>query len=133
MKHHTAQKEKESLTRVARLTFIGLLAGLANGLLGAGGGILAVFGLLREHPKELSPKDAYASALTVMLPLSLLSFLRYLQAGSLSDTPSLTPYLLPALAGGAAGALLLGRLGNRSLRRLFGALVIWSGILMIIR
>ena len=134
MKQQTAAtKEKETLGRVGRLCLTGLLAGLANGLLGAGGGILAAFGLLREYPTTLSPKDAYASALSVMLPLSLLSFLRYVGAGALSSAPPLGLYLVPAIIGGASGALLLGRLGNPAVRRLFGILVIWSGILLIIR
>jgi uncharacterized membrane protein YfcA len=128
-----AKKEKESLLRVARLSLTGLLAGVANGLLGAGGGIIAAFGLLREYRGDLEPKDAYAGALSVMLPLSLLSFLRYLGAGALSSAPPLGIYLVPALLGGASGALLLARLGNRALRRLFGILVVWSGILLIIR
>ena len=115
------------------LATAGLLAGFANGLLGAGGGIIAVFAfahLLRgcEHER----RDLYANALCVMLPISALSCVRYAMAGRLV-TEGFGIYALPAILGGLLGALLLGRLGASALKRLFALLVIWSGVLLILR
>ena len=126
--------ERRSLRvrEAARLGVFGSLAGLCNGLLGAGGGILAVFGLLRSSEEELAPRDVYANALCVMLPLSLVSCLRYASAGNLS-VEEFRPYLIPAIIGGIVGAILLGRLKNAALGKLFGVLVVWSGLMLILR
>ncbi|MBR2354183.1 MAG: sulfite exporter TauE/SafE family protein [Clostridia bacterium] len=114
------------------LSFFGFLAGLCNGLLGAGGGIPVVFGLLMTEERRLAPRDVYANALCVMLPLSAISCLRYAFAGNLSLSDAL-PFLVPAIIGGTVGAILLGRLKNEILGKLFGVLVVWSGILLILR
>ena len=50
-----------------------LCAGIVNGLLGSGGGIL-LLPVLRRHAKT---KDAFASALFCILPLSALSCFLY--------------------------------------------------------
>lgn len=110
---------------------MGLLAGFANGLLGAGGGILAVFAL-SSRIEEGDRRDLYANALAVMLPISALSCVRYAMAGNLHPD-SFHGYALPAVAGGIVGGILLGRLKASFLRKLFGALVIYSGILLIVR
>ena len=111
----------------------GFLAGMANGLLGAGGGIIAVFALSRMFRSAvLDRRDLYANALCVMLPISAVSCVRYALAGHLV-TERFGIYAIPAIAGGLAGGLLLGRLGGTALKRLFGLLVIWSGILLILR
>lgn len=119
-------------------------AGLLNGLLGAAGGILLVYVLPRlTPPTTLSPdgrpigeicerRDILATALSVMLPVSAVSWFFY-WLGGVRSTPSLLPaLLLPAAAGGLLGALLLGRLPDRLLRRLFAALVVASGLRMLL-
>ena len=111
----------------------GLLAGFANGLLGAGGGIVAVFAMsaaLRERVEDR--RDLYANALCVMLPISAVSCIRYALAGHLPGE-GFGVYALPAVFGGFLGAILLGKLKGVWLKRLFGALVIWSGVLLMIR
>lgn len=110
---------------------IGLCAGLLNGLLGAGGGILIVFGLrklLKGCLKE--PRSIYPTAIAVMLPLSLLSVWQYARAGSL-ELARLGWLILPAIAGGAIGALLLRRLSVKVLSRLFAAVVLISGLMLV--
>jgi len=111
----------------------GLLAGVANGLLGAGGGIIAVFALAHFlRSGEYERRDLYANALCVMLPISAVSCLRYAAAGHLV-TAGFGVYALPAIAGGVVGGILLGRLRASALKKLFGLLVIYSGILLIVR
>ncbi|MBQ8357311.1 MAG: TSUP family transporter [Clostridia bacterium] len=111
---------------------IGLCAGFLNGLLGAGGGILIVFGLgilLRDRIAD--PRSVFASAIAVMLPLSVLSAIQYFRHGSL-DTNALVWLILPAIAGGALGGLLLRRLSPAALSRLFAAVVLISGIVLVV-
>ena len=110
----------------------GLLAGFVNGLLGAGGGIPVVFALSGLFGEECDRRELYANALCVMLPISAVSCLRYALAGNL-QTEGFGVYVLPAILGGVAGGILLGRFRGAWLSVLFGALVIVSGILLIVR
>ena len=111
----------------------GLLAGFLNGLLGAGGGIPVVFFLSWFLGDTLQDRrDLYANALCVMLPISAVSCVQYAMVGNL-QTEGFGVYALPAIVGGVAGGILLGRLRASVLKKLFGALVIYSGILLVIR
>ncbi len=114
------------------LCLAGLMAGFSNGLLGAGGGILAVFGLLWAYGASVSPRDLYANALCVMLPLSAISCFRYAKAGNL-DLSAFAPFVIPTILGGIVGAILLGRIDKRLLGKIFGGLVVWSGVMLIVR
>ncbi len=114
-----------------RLLLIGLLAGFTNGLLGAGGGILIVFGmtpLLASDPE--GQRDVFANALAVMMPVSIVSVVSYILAGRFCDAP-FGIYLLPAVAGGLLGGFLLDRLKLPLIKRLFALIVIWSGLYML--
>ena len=129
MKSNALQKRRA----LPYLLATGLLSGVLNGLLGAGGGILIVFSLsflLGDSIQD--PRDLYANALCVMLPISAISCVRYAAAGQLS-TEGFGIYVLPAILGGLCGGMLLGRLNATLVKKLFGALIIYSGILMIIR
>lgn len=124
------QKAKRKLS-LLRLCVAGVLSGVANGLLGAGGGILVVFGL-RGLEGDLEARDLFASALCVMLPVSVISCIQYALAGNL-NTEGFGIYAIPAVAGGLLGGMLLGRIGGAALKKLFGVLVIYSGILLMLK
>ncbi len=130
--------EQAGLRDIVFLLLLGLSAGLINGLLGTGGGILLVFALSarakRRGGADFLPgaRDVYANALAVMLPVSLLSAGQYARAGAM-DFSAFSPLLLPAVAGGVLGGWLLDRLKLPLIRRLFALLVLWSGLFMILR
>ena len=112
---------------------LGLLAGLLNGLLGAGGGIVLVRGAERILPREYHDgRDVFANALCVMLPISAVSAIAYVMRGSVHGL-EFSRFVLPAILGGAGGGLLLAVIDTRLLRLIFSALVVWSGITMILR
>ena len=112
---------------------LGLLAGLLNGLLGAGGGIVLVRGVERILPREYHDgRDVFANALCVMLPISAVSAIAYVMRGSVHGL-DFSRFILPAILGGAGGGLLLSVIDTRLLRLIFSALVVWSGITMILR
>lgn len=109
----------------------GFFAGLINGLLGAGGGILLVRGAERILPDGYREgRDIFANALCVMLPLSAVSAIAYILRGSVGGL-EFAPFVLPALIGGVGGGLLLAVIDTRLLRLIFSALVVWSGLTMI--
>ncbi len=114
------------------VSLLGLAAGFLNGLLGAGGGIPLVMGLHALFGKKVSNgRRFFTTALSVMLPLSLLSVYRYTQKAPI-PAEVFQAMLLPALVGGAVGAWLLGRLSTKLLGRIFATVVALSGILMVI-
>ncbi len=124
---------KTALSGKRRLLVMGgLAAGFLNGLLGAGGGIVIVWilGKVLENETE-SPRDIFANALAVMLPISVVSTVSYALSGGLPKG-DITRFLLPAILGGLLGAVLLDKLKTATVKTLFCFLVILSGILMVI-
>ena len=111
---------------------VGLVAGVINGLLGAGGGILITYFLsylLRGQHAEKN--DVFAHALLTMLPISAVSFTVYLLRGYVKLDMSLVYLILPAALGGLLGAYLLKRIKFKIVRLLFVGLVIYSGFTML--
>lgn len=116
----------------AALIPVGLLCGLINGLLGAGGGIIIVrtAGQLLPRGASRDPRDIYATALAVMLPISAVSTIASAGLGVWQGEGA-AAMILPALLGGTAGALLLDRLDTNILRLIFSAVAAYSGIAML--
>lgn len=117
----------------AFLAVAGFLSGLVNGLLGAGGGIISVFALsyiLKEQ--KCDRRDAFANTLCIMLPISLISAVGYANYINVPDE-KLNSLILPAIAGGLFGGLMLDRIKGRWVRIIFSAIVLWSGFTMLIR
>ena len=101
----------------------GALIGIANGLFGGGGGMLAV-PLLRAN--GLSPVKAHATAIAVILPASLVSGAVYLSYG-LTPVSVLLPVALGVAVGGFFGAKLLGVLPERTVTFIFAVLMLIAG------
>ena len=108
-------------------TLGGVLVGVLNGMLGAGGGMLAV-PMLKKF--GLAQTNAHATAVAVIFPLSLLSTLAYLwlRRFELGDAAI---FLLPGAAGALAGGLLLAKIPAKWLRKLFACFLIWAGVRMV--
>lgn len=105
------------------------MIGIINGLLGAGGGMLAV-PLLKKSGVE--QKQAHATSIALILPLSIISAAAYLINGNVKIGDAL-PYLLPGAIGAALGAVLLKRIPDKWLRRVFGGFMIWAGIRLLMK
>lgn len=115
------------------LPAMGFLSGLANGLLGAGGGIIIVYALrYKLRDESCDTRDIFANALCVMLPISALSCILYAKAGNLSVS-GIGVYIFPAILGGLAGGVMLEKIKTSFLKKLFAALVIYSGITLMIK
>lgn len=126
-----------SWKKLAALSLGGIAAGFFNGLLGAGGGIILVLTFSSQISNdEEGARSVFANALCVMLPLSLVTLLNYAKRDVFSPDFSgeLDAVLsLGAIVGGVLGGVLLGRGKSKGLARLFAALTLISGILMIMR
>ena len=108
----------------------GLLAGLVNGLFGAGGGMLLL--PLLTHLCGLKAHEAFACSVCVILPLSLVSLGVYFLHGSLEFIQAL-PYLIGGAAGGVIAGLLLKKLSAVWLHRALGLLIVWGGLRLLLR
>ncbi len=106
----------------------GALIGAINGLLGGGGGMLAV-PILRAG--GLSGRKAHATAISVILPASLVSGVVYLICGFV-PAAVLIPVLLGVSAGGYFGARLLNLLPMRAVAFLFALLMFAAGWRMLL-
>ncbi len=119
--------------RVGALLACGLAAGLINGLLGTGGGILLVFAISYFCKNTLPDRrDVCANALVVTLALTLLSTTLYIKGGN-APPSDLSRFVLPGAVGGLAGGLLLGKITPTALGKLFAVLLVVSGIFMLVR
>lgn len=111
------------------LVVSGLAIGLINALFGAGGGLVAVAFLLKMG---LTQKQAQATALCIILPLSVISSFVYMKKGyvAFQDAKLYLPY---ALIGAAVGTTVLSRLNNGILKKIFAVLMLWAGLRLVLR
>ena len=107
----------------SRLLTCGGVVGAANSIFGGGGGMIAVPMLAKTG---LDEKRAHATAILVILPVSLLSFLLYAIKG-VYDFSVLIPTALGVTAGGLLGAELLGKLPTRAVNLTFAFLQLLAG------
>ena len=122
MKARTNNEKKGSVS--LPLCAFAALGGLSNGLLGSGGGLFLWLGLSKFS--DCRKNEVFATGASVILFFSLFSAVAYLFTGELKES-AFTPYLIPALAGGAVGAFLLSKIQLHPLRLLFAVVLLASG------
>lgn len=129
-----ASEKSKVISAVRWFAPAALAAGIVNGLLGAGGGAIMLYlvraYLRHEEDGEAAQKDAFASVVAIMLPVSVISAVSYASRGSL-DVNEMRILTIPALAGGIIGAYLTDRLPAKTIKGIFAVLVIISGIRML--
>lgn len=108
----------------------GAAAGLANGLFGAGGGIVLL--PLLSRLTELDGHECFASCVCIILPMSLVSAGVYALRGG-SFAMESVPYLIGGALGGVIAGLLLKRLPTKWLHRILGAFILWGGARLLLR
>lgn len=124
-KNFNINSDKQNLYAV----MAGSLAGLINGLFGGGGGMIVVpmlTGLLKREPKR-----AHATALMIILPISLVSGLFYAAFGNLQLSVA-TPVSIGVSVGGVIGALLLSKLSSKWVIIIFAVIMAAAGIKMLL-
>lgn len=107
----------------------GAVTGFLNGFFGAGGGMAAVPMLKMSGLKTVK---AHATSLMMMLPLSMASGWFYLQSGRFRFQDVLV-YIPGGIVGAVVGAWLLPRLQSKWIRRVFGLLVLYSAVRLLLK
>ena len=102
----------------------GSIAGLANGLFGAGGGMVLV-PLLGKAP-NLNEQEQFPASVAIIAPICIVSLLfspnRELSLGQI------LPYLLGSALGGIGAGLWGQRIPTVWLHRFLGVIILWGGI-----
>lgn len=108
----------------------GAAAGIANGLFGAGGGMLLLPLLTRLT--DLEGHEVFASCVCIILPLSLVSAGVYALRGGSFALESV-PYLIGGALGGVIAGLVLKRLPTKWLHRILGVFILWGGARLLLQ
>ena len=120
------RKEREAeMKKSVGYAVSGSLAGLANGLFGAGGGMFLVPLYCRWC--EMEEKRAFATSVAVVAPMSAVSAGIYLFRGDVSFAQAL-PFLAGGLVGGVLAGKCLKRIPTVWLRRIFALFLLYGGV-----
>ncbi|MEZ4358435.1 MAG: sulfite exporter TauE/SafE family protein [Eubacteriales bacterium] len=122
-KFQKSRPKKRAIVNIA----VGLFSGIINGFLGSAGGIAVVECLELEGYET---KVSHATALLVILPLSILSVIFYAGSGYL-EVNSLIFLSIGSLIGGILGAMLLKKASPKFINRLFTLIIIVCGVRML--
>lgn len=107
------------------MSVFGTIIGFINGIFGAGGGMLVVPAF--EFVFKKKPEIAHATAILVILPVTLASAIVYVSKG-IFDLELTLSVGGGVVLGGIIGATLLGKLKAKALRIIFSALMIFAGL-----
>ena len=112
------------------LIYIGFFAGLVNGLLGSGGGTILVPSLV--FFSKIIDHKAHATAIAVILPLTIISSIIYIKHG-ITSVHLILYTTLGSMTGAYIGSRLLNKLSVSFLRKLFGFIMIIAAIRMVFK
>ena len=113
------------MKRSTGATLAGLGAGVLNGLLGAGGGM--VLAPLLKTTTDLEEETIFPCSVAILFPLCIVSLL-FSQGWEQFSFSLALPYLAGSLAGGIAAGLWGKKIPTLWLHRVLGCLILWGGI-----
>lgn len=128
LKNTSVNRDKKGSANFNLYLLTGALSGFVNGVFGGGGGMIVVPMLTKLLKFE--EREAHATAILIILPLSLLSGLFYASFGAV-NLPVLIPAGLGVVGGGLLGALLLGKLSSKWVTIIFSIVMAIAGAKMI--
>lgn len=108
---------------------LGLVAGLFNGMFGAGGGMMVVPMLEKSG---IDPKKSHATSIVIIAILSVFSLIGYFLGGHLNFQDTVG-YIPTGMVGVFVGSWLLKRIKTDFLRRIFGLIMIISSIRLFLK
>ncbi len=118
-------KSKSNKTKIIVCLISGIFVGFINGFFGGGGGMIVVPLLI--FVLGLEEKMAHATAILIILPLSITSSIIYITQGNF-DLLNLGLTTIGVVVGGVIGSLILKKINNTVLRFAFAFIMICAGI-----
>jgi len=112
---------------MALLGVAGVFVGAVNGFFGGGGGMICVPLLLLLG---LSNQKSQATAILIMLPISIASAIVYYTQGFV-EWECVLYTMIGSILGGVLGAVLLKIVPNKALKFIFALVVISAGVRML--
>lgn len=106
---------------------IGVASGLLSGLLGVGGGIVIV--PLLVLASGMAQRRAHATSLAAIVPIAAVGAGTFAFEGEVDAGVALL-FAVGSIVGAPWGGRVMARMSERSLRLLFGALVVVVGVTM---
>ena len=103
---------------------VGFIIGVINSLVGACGGIITVAALKKDGMD--------ANAIAIILPLTVISSVFYIYNGYV-NIPDTLIFIPGGVAGAVVGGLILPKIPQKILKKLFALFIIWAGVRMIIK
>ena len=116
---------------LAAAALLSFAAGFANGLLGAGSGIIFMLVSRIVNKNDADGKSMYSFSIMCVIPVALLSLFMY-EVGYITFTEILQVAPI-AIVGGVLGALIKEKINAAYLGLAFAAITVYSGISMIVR
>ncbi|NLL81580.1 MAG: sulfite exporter TauE/SafE family protein [Tissierellia bacterium] len=111
-----------------KLLSLGLITGIINGLFGSGGGMIIVPAL--GYFLGLKEYKAHATAISIILPITIISTIVYFLSNSISIATSLF-VMAGSLLGSYIGAKSLKKIPSKILSKAFGCVIIYTALRMI--
>ena len=108
-----------------KIALAGALAGIINGLFGAGGGLVLV--PLLTMLSDLEEDQIFPASVSIIFPVCIISLLYRSSNLSAAFTEGL-PYLIGGLAGGIVSEFCLRKIPVKWLHRSLGILILWGGV-----
>jgi uncharacterized membrane protein YfcA len=117
------------LNNVVKVALIGLTAGVVNGLLGVGGGMILIPGMV--YCLGLGEHEAHGTSLAIVLPISIASVFVYARNHFL-DWSLTWKVALGGVVGAYIGAKLITYIPDVWLRRIFAAFMVLTALRMVL-
>ncbi|MBE5748042.1 MAG: sulfite exporter TauE/SafE family protein [Clostridiales bacterium] len=111
----------------AKLVLTGGAVGLINGFMGGGGGIFVVLALTLIV--GMQQKYAHATAILIILPVSVVSAIVYIAGGNVNWLMTLFS-TIGVVTGGIVGAFALKKINDKWLRLVFSVILLLAGVRM---
>lgn len=112
------------------MTILGSVVGFVNGFFGGGGGMLVVPMLTLVN--KFSQKQSHATAILVILPITIISVIAYVIGDGLGVDFSTIAYTTLGVAmGGGVGAFALKKINNKALVKIFAVVMFIAGAKML--
>ncbi len=120
---------KKKIKKNLLIAILGIAIGFTNGILGAGGGMIAVPALKKIG---FSQKESHTNAIAVILPITIISAIIYIFKDYVSIKESVI-YMPTGLIGAVLGTYFLNKISPVWLKRIFGGLMIYAGVRLLLR